>query len=235
MQTRKDVAGQVAGLVGDPMRDWLTDEYLSPLINTAYEQAIMYLEGSCSPYIEKVVMVPSVPIGPDESNLVPFASPENVYPLGNLVEPRYVDFRVSGTTGPWRPVQVCTILPDTPPQVVEGTFDIRVRGDFRPAVLTSDDSVIEIHPLAAHALAYSVGALIGMERPNEGWVTNYGQQAKDAWNTIAGKLSQQQQGQTFRLGSPNRGNGRDRNQWNFNLQGNMAWEWRSFGLYLKLI
>lgn len=234
MQTRKDVMGQVAGLVGDPMFDWLTPEYFSPLCQTTYEEAIMYLEGTCSPYIEKVILVPGVTIGVDESNLVPFAGGEKTPPLAGLVEPRKVDFRVTGTVGPWKPVQECTILPDTPPQVGPGTFDIRVRGDFRPAPLTTDDSVVEIHPLAAHALAYSITALIGMERPNQSWVDNYGKRAQSAWDEIASKLTQQQQHLTFRLGSPNRGGARG-NRFNYNLQGNMGWEWRSFGLYLKLI
>lgn len=239
MQNRKDCMGKVAGLVGDAYFDWLTEEYFSPLCNQAYEQAIMYLEGTCSPFIEKVVIVPAVTIGVDDSNLVPYGVKSGggqitTYPLNELVEPRYVDFRPTGGTQNWKPVKECTILPDAPTQVTPGTFDIRVRGDFRPAPLTTDDSIIEIHPLASHALAFSIGALIGMERPNEGWVENYGTQAKDAWDRIASKLVTQQQRLPFRLGSPNRG-GQSQRRSGFNLQSNMGFEWRSFGLYLQLI
>lgn len=239
MQTRKDCMGKVAGLVGDPYFDWLTPEYFSPLCNQAYEEAIMYLEGTCSPYIEKVVIVPAVTIGVDESNFVTYGTvsgggQEKTYPLGGLVEPRHVDFRPTGSTQNWKPVQECAILPDCPQQVTPGTFDIRVRGDFRPGPLVSDDSVIEIHPLASHALAYSIGALIGMERPNQGWVENYGARAQSSWDEIARKLTQQQQHLSFRLGSPNRG-GQSGRGFNYNLRANMGWEWRSFGLYLKLI
>lgn len=237
MQTRLDVFSQVGGLTGVTYGDddWLNDEYLSPKCQTAYEQAIVYLEGSCSPYIERVVLIPSVAIGVDETNLVPYASPANVYPLNGLMEPRYVDFKPAGSpNNQYKPVTECTILPDTPPQVTPGNFDIRVRGDFRPAPLTSNASVVEIHPLAAHALAYSIVALIGMERPNQAWADNYGKQAQNAWDEIARKLSQQQQHLQFRLGSPNRGGGRGRG-WQYNLQGNMGWEWRSSGLFLKLI
>lgn len=237
MQNRGDVFKQVGGLVGVtyPDDDWLTVEYLSPKCQTAYEQAIVFLEGFCSPNIEKVELVPNVVLSADESNLIPNANPDNKNPIANLVEPRYVDYRVSGTTGPWYPAQDCTILPDTPPQVVSGTFDFRVRGDFRPTPLISDDTIVELHPLAAHALAYSIGALIGMERPNDAWVTNYGTQAQNAWAEIGRKLVQQQQRLSFRLGSPNRGGQRGGNRWNFNLQGNVGYEWRSFGLYVKLI
>ena len=44
----------------------------------------------------------------------------------------------------------------TPGEIADGLFDFRVRGDFRPDDLTSDDSVVEIHPLGAHALACSI-------------------------------------------------------------------------------
>lgn len=240
MQTRKDVYGKVAGLVGDPFCDWLTPEYFSPLCNQAYQAAIQYLEGSCSPYIERVVLVPSVPVGVDENNLTPFGvtssgGQEKTYPLAQLVKPRVIDFKPAGAANnQYQPVQECTILPDTPPQVNEGLFDIRVRGDFLPKPLLKDDDFVEIHPNGAHALAFSTAALIGMERPNQGWVENYGAQAQNAWDQIAADLVRQQQHLSFRLGSPNRG-GNNRGQWNFNLRGNMGWEWRSYSLFVKLI
>jgi hypothetical protein len=238
MQTRLDVFNQVGGNVGVTYGDddWLNDEYLSPKCQTAYEMAIVYLQGACSTNIEKVVEIPSVPVGVDENNLTPFASPAKKYPLEYLIKPRYVDFKTAGApTNQYKPVQECTILPDTPGQVQQGLFDIRVRGDFRPQALTSNDSVVEIHPLGAHALACSITALIGAERPNQAWVQTYGTMAQNAWDQIAADLQRQQQHLTFRLGSPNRANNNRRLGWNFNLQGNMGWEWRSFNLFVKLI
>lgn len=200
--------------------------------------AIAYLEGTCSPYIERIALIPSVTIGVDESNLTPFAIGEGeqkTYPLKGLMKPRVVDFKAAGTpNNQYKPVVDCSILPDTPSQVSPVNVDIRVRGDFKPRPLLTDDDVVEVHPNGAHALALSIVALIGCERPNQGWVDNYGKQAQDAWDQIAADLSRQQQHLTFRLGSPNRPS-HDRQRWNFNLQGNMGWEWRSFGLYLKLI
>lgn len=236
MQTRKDVMMKVAALAGDPYLDWITEEYFSPLCNTAYQTALQYLEGTCSPYIEKVVIVPNVNLGPDENNLTPFGvtaggSQVQTKPLAQLMKPRVVDFKPSGS-GRWKPVEETSILPDTPNQVTPGTFDFRVRGDFLPAPLTTDDSVVEIHPNGAHALAFSIMALIGMERPNQGWVENFGTQAQNAWDQIAADLVRQQQHLSFRLGSPNRGN-RGRG-WQYNLQGSCAWEWRAYNLYVKL-
>jgi len=235
MQTRKDVYGKVAGLVGDSYFDWLTPEYFSPLCETAYEMSISYLNGTCAPFIEKVVTVPGVSIGVDESDLVASAISDNVYPLKYLIKPRYVDFKpVGAPANQYKPVSEFQILPDTPSQAQAGAFDIRVRGDFRPQPLLTEDTVVEIAPLAGHALALSIAALIGIERPNQGWVDNYGKMAQNAWDEIAADLMRQQQHLTARLGSPNRNNQR-RGGWAYPLQGNMGWEWRGFGLFLKLI
>jgi hypothetical protein len=238
MQTRAECYDEVAGLVGDPLKDWLTPEYFSPLCRTAYNTAINWLKGSCSPYIERVVLIPSVSVGTDENNLTPFAigqGQEATYPLDGLMTPLAVDFKTAGApNNQYKPVQECTILPDTPSQVQAGLFDIRVRGEFLPQPLVDDDSVIEIHPNASSALAFSIVTLIGMERPNQGWVDNYGKQAQAAWEEIAADLTRQQQHQPFRLGSPNRSN-RNRFGCNWNLQGNMGWEWRASNLYIKLI
>jgi hypothetical protein len=240
MQTFWDVKSRLAGLLGDPQFDWLTDDYVLPLCNQAYDQSIVYLQGTCSPFIEKTVVIPSVTIGQDESNLVPFAvgaGNNKTYPLKDLMEPRFVDFKPAGSANCfYKPVTECQILPDTSNLVTPVTVDIRVRGDFRPAPLTTDDSIIEVHPLAAHALAFATAAVIGMERPNDGWVKNYGPQGENAWDQIAAKLVTQQQRLTYRIGSPNRADTSSRrNQWNLNLQGNLGWEWRSFQLYVKLI
>lgn len=241
MQTRADAYNQVAGLVGDPYFDWLTPDYFSPLCNNVYEQAIQYLKGTCAPYIEKVVLVPNVAVGSDETNLTPYGVKQGggqvpFYPLKRLVTPRYIDYKpVGAPNNQYKPVEECSILPDTPPQITFGNFDIRVRGDFWPSPLLKDEDPIEVHPFAAHALALSVASRIGMERPNQGWVTNYGSQAQDAWDQIAADIVREQQHLPFRIGSPNRDNDRGRNRWNFNLRGNMGWEWRAYQLYVKLI
>jgi hypothetical protein len=226
MQTRKDCMGIVMGLVGDAYGDWLTEEYFSPLCNVAYQTATQYLEGTCV----------------DETNVVPWGvtsggGQNTTYPLNGLVKPRYVDFKPAGhPNNQFKPVEEFSILPDTPPQVVTGIWDIRVRGDFLPAPLTTDDSIIEIHPNAAHALAYSVASLIGAERPNDGWFTKYGGLAQNAWDEIAADITRQQQRLSFRIGSPNRGGGGGgRNRWGYSLQGSMGWSWRSYGLFMKMI
>ena len=229
---------RVASLAGDPYLDWLTEEYFSGFCNQAYDQAIQYLEGTCSPYIEKVVVIPAVQVGVDETNLVPYGTTAaggvvKQYPLKQLVKPRVVDFKTPGSpSSHYKPVKEFSILPDSVQQVTPATYDIRVRGDFKPAPLLKDDDLVEIHPNGGFALAFSIMALIGMERPNGGWVQNFGSQAQDAWDQIAADLIRQGQHLTFRIGSPNRSGNRGSG---WALQGAMGWEWRGYGLYLKLI
>ena len=238
MQTVDSCYGKVAALAGDPFKDWITPEYFLPLVDTAQSNAIQYLKNTCSPYIERIVIVPNVSVGVDPSNLVPFGvtsggGQQKTYPLDGLVTPRDVDFKLPGTpANQFRPAKESNVLPDSVQQVTPQNYDIRVTGDFLPKPLTALDQIIEIHPNAAFALAYSVMALIGAERGNQGWIGEYGPQAKNAWDDIAADLVRQQQHLTFRIGSPNR---QGRSGWAWNLQGCMGWNWRSYGLYVQLI
>src|ERR1700761_7710071 len=166
MQTRKDVMGKVAGLVGDPFYDWLTPEYFSPLCNTAYEDAINYVAGSTSPYIERVVEVPNVSIGNDRSDLTPWGDPpQKTNPLDGLMNPRIVEYKPIGEpTSKYREARECSYLPNAPQQVTPASYDFRITGDFKPPPLLKDDDKVLIHPNAASALAYSIVALIGAEK-----------------------------------------------------------------------
>lgn len=233
MQTAGNVKKKVASLVGDPDMDWLTDDYFYPLLNTAYEGAINSLALTCSPYIEKVVTITGITVGVDENNLGPNAQESAQKPLQYLKKPRFLQWKQTGAPqSRYRSVNEFSILPNGNTQLAPLTVDIQVRGDFIPSPLTQDADIVQIHPLMGPCLALLTGALIGMERPNEGWVTNYGAEGKDQLGKIEAELSRQQQHLTFRLGSPNhqhRGGG------GFNLSGSMGWEWRSFGLIVKLL
>lgn len=232
MQTAGQVKGTVAALVGDPDLDWLTDGYFYPLLNQAQNSAINTLALTCSPYIEKVVTVPGVQLGSDENNLGPNAQVAGQMPLQYLKKPRRLQWKPTGTPpSRYRAVHEFSILPNSVLQVTPLTVDIEVRGDFMPSPLTKDSDVVQVHPNMGPALAFLTAAIIGMERPNEGWTENYGGQGLNGLQEIAADLTRQQQHVTMRLGSPNRGAGGG----NFNLSGNVGWEWRSFGLYVKLL
>jgi hypothetical protein len=234
MQTVGDVKKKVASLVGDPDLDWLTDDYFLGFANIAYEGAINSLALTCSPYIEKVVTVPGINVGADENNLGPNAQQAAQLPLKYLKKPRFLQWKQTGApSSRYREVKEFSILPNGRSQVAPLTVDIEVRGDFMPPPLTQDTDIVQVHPNMGPCLALMIGALIGMERPNQGWVEAYGTEGKDQLGKIEADLSRQQQHLTFRLGSPNHQNRGGGNGWN--LSGSMGWEWRSFGLYVKLL
>lgn len=240
MQTAGDVLGQVTSLTGDMDHEYLEPDYFYPKLNTAYQNAINYLKGSCSPYIEKVIIIPGVPVGVDPSDLVPYNTATGgataLYPLDGLMEPRYVDYKLPGThANQFRPAKEFRIMPDSVQQVTAQTYDIRVRGDFLPSPLVNESSRIELYPNCAHALAYSVMVLIGAEKPNEAWTEQFLPLAQSAWDLILADLVRQQQRLSFRLGAPNR---QGRSGWGFypySLQGCVGWEWTSFQLNVKMV
>src|SRR5579885_1106233 len=235
MDTRADVVGMVAGLVGDPDRDWITDSYLNPLIQVVWKAQLLYLKGSCSPYIEDVVLIPGVNVGVDPSALTPSAIQGAPDPLQRLVTPRLVDFKPAGApANQYRPANEFGVLPDTVQQISNQNYDLRIRGDVQPKCPVEDSDTVELHPMMGVALAQGVAAQIGAERPNDGWYQKYGEQATETLDNIAADLIRQQQHLTFRVGGANRG-GRANNGFSWNLQGSVGWEWRSNKLYVQLV
>jgi len=236
VNTLGDVKSRVKSLVGDPDGDFCTDGYLVPLTNQAYDQAINYLCGTCSPFITQLQVATNVTAG--TSALTELQKPDQ--PFYGLVNP--LDLEVKGTGLPELSYRMGTrkdILPNSsnfalgqPSQIWFGQFcwewrsyvlyitpvafniDIRVRGEFRPSALREDTDEIAIHPLMTVALAYSTAALIGAERGNSAYVQNYGQQATNTLDDISATLVRQQQGTSSRVGRMNRGDRRGhRGQW----------------------
>ena len=225
MDTVLDVKGQVKSLVGDPDGDFCTDSYLMPLMNTAYKQALNILEGTCSPFITQLQVATNVALG--TSSLAAFQ--KKGQPFDGLVNP--LDIEVKGAGLPETSYVMGTrkdILPNSTNQS-EGqptnywsgrfcwewrsfivyitalgyAFDIRIRGEFRPPALVKDTDLIQLHPLMGVALGYMTAALVGAERGNANYVSNYGQQGKDTLDDISAMLVRQQQGTSSRVGRMN--------------------------------
>jgi len=87
-----------------------------------------------------------------------------------------------------------------------------VRGEFRPAPLLNDDSVVAVHPLLVSALAEGTAAAIFRERGNPQQAQLYETQAATVLVNIANQLIRSQQGTTVRLGRISRR--RQQNGWN---------------------
>ena len=236
MDTVLDVKAQVKSLVGDPDGDFCTDAYLMPLMNTAYKQALNYLEGTCSPFITQLQVATNIPFG--TSALTEQQKPDN--PFYGLVNPLDIEVKQTGlpelnyVMGKRYDIlpNSTNFAPGQPMMNFWGSFgwewrsyvlyitplafaaDIRVRGEFRPPALVKDTDLIQLHPLMSVALGYATAALVGSERGNAGYVTNYGQQSEETLDDVAAMLVRQQQGTSSRVGRMSRGGRRGfRGQW----------------------
>ena len=223
MNDLREVKKRARALVGDPDGDFATDAYLLPLINQFYEQAIHKLEETCSPFITLLQVVPALPAG--TTSLVAQQKPNQ--PLFGLINPLDIEYKQTGLPETNYIFAVeRNILPNTSPTgspQIRGMdweyrsfvlyvtplpyiADLRVRGEFRPPPLKNDDDIIVIHPLMGACLAYGAASLIGSERQNQNYKTDYGAEAQDMLDDIEAELVRQTQGTTSRVGRMNRGN-----------------------------
>ena len=74
----------------------------------------------------------------------------------------------------------------------------RVRGEFGPPPLTSDDSVLLSHPRIGYVVAYGTAALIATVRGNAAWTQQYEQKALEGMDEIMEQLVRAEQGQVRR-------------------------------------
>ncbi len=215
-------------LVGDPMADFTTDAYLTPLVNQVYaDQTTQLMSETGSSFNEAVRDVPAVPAGTTDLSAyqaaaMAVAAGNVAGPLNGLVNPitletkpvgapdnRYVEARRTGQ------------LPNVSPASTYGAsfwmqwewrgfviyltplnyaVDVRVRGEFSPPALVKDTDVLLVHPRMVEATAYGTAAMIGMERNNDKWVATYGEQAVRVLDNLANMLVRAEQGTTTRIG-----------------------------------
>lgn len=217
VNTLGDVKAEVRSLVGDPDGDFVTDAYVTPLINIVLKKAVNYLEGTCSPFITKVVDLTNIPAG-----YTTFVKEQKTGgPLAGLMNPLRIEYKQAGMPiNQFCKAEGIDILPNISPDAnptTRGMFwelrsfivyltplsyiaDMRVRGEFRPAPLLQDDDVIAVHPMLSTALSFGTAALIGAERGNQSYVTNYKPEAESTLDDVAAQLVRQQQGVTARIG-----------------------------------
>lgn len=226
--TLKSVKAKVRSLVGDVMGDFTTDAYLTPLINQAYEdQTTELMADTDSSFDDWVFDVLGVPQGTTSlanyqaSQMANEDGTKTNGPLYGLVTPICVEWKIGGQPDNCyveanRTGKLPNISPATPsgPYQIEWewrgniiymtpvtyTIDIRVRGEFSPPSLVNDTDILAIHPRMGTAVAYGTSALIGVERSNANFVTNYTAQAQKILDNISNMLTKGEQGTTTRIG-----------------------------------
>lgn len=220
MTTFSDVKAQVRAILGDPDKDWVTEEYLGPIVNHCYELICLYLSDTCSPYITRVVTIPNLPIGTTDLSKWQNDRDQPLYGLIDVFRDS-LDWKMAGQPECYyRPVTQIDKLPNytlSSPTITNCMYfewrafqlyvtpmpfaiDLRVRGEFKPPVLQAEDDRITLHPLLGAPLAEESASCASRERANPGQMQAYELQGTQALDNIANQLIRSQQGTTVRLG-----------------------------------
>jgi hypothetical protein len=187
--------------------------------------------GTCSPFITLLKVCPNLPEG--TTWLQEQQKPGQ--PLFGLMNPLQLEFKPAGTlennyTFAGRREILPNVTPFGAPQIrgmewewrsyivyttpLPYPADLRIRGEFTPPPLVNDADMIVVHPMMAVALAFGTAALIGSERGNTTYKTDYTTQAQNVLDDIEAELVRQNQGTTQRLGKMSRGRGQSGRSWN---------------------
>jgi hypothetical protein len=212
--TLGQVKARVRNLLDDPQGSYLTDDFIIPLVAEVYDDANSQLASTQSSYDISVVEVIGVP--PGTPNLS--ACQTGTGTLAHLMAPPLrIDWKVAGgDPSTYQLARNYGVLPDLQPQqglagweyrsnVIWLTpasieMDLRVRGEFGPPPLNSDDSVLTSHPRIGYVVAYGTAALIAAVRGNAPWVAQYEAKAAEAIDEIMEQLVRAEQGQVRRTG-----------------------------------
>jgi hypothetical protein len=213
------VKTRVRSLTDDPDATYQTDEFLIPLINQKYEELYnRLLVTSGSEFERKAAELPGV--AAQTADLSAFQLPAQ--PLDLLVQPLTLEFKQAGTqVSNYRTADLVGRVSDvsSPGQMITDwewragviyftpailAMDIRIRGDFLFAVLSTDGDPISPTKNFGHMLAYGVASLVGSVRGNAGWEKSYMALQDSAFDDIAGYLARKDQAKVRRLASTRR-------------------------------
>lgn len=225
--TLKAVKAKVRSLVGDPMGDFTTDAYLTPLINIIYEaQTTKLMADTDSSFDDWVFDVPALDIGTtnlkaQQSAQMPTPNGNVAGPLLGLVTPGIIEWKIAGQPDAnyveaFRRGKLPNVSPAAPGPPFQMywewrgmviyltpmtySVDLRVRGEFSPPTLVKDTDELVVHPRMGTATAFGTGALVGAERKNQGYVDTYTAAAEDVLGDISNILTKGEQGVTTRIG-----------------------------------
>lgn len=211
--TLAQVKARVRSLLDDPQGSYLTDSFIVPLINQVYDDCNSQIASTQSSWDIDVNEV--LGVVPGTPNLADAQLDDG--PISHLTDqPLQIDWKPAGTDPAYyKLVQNCQVLPDVQPQQGIGFWeyrsdviwltpssiavDLRVRGEFAPAALSQDSSILTSSPRIGYVVAYGTAALVGLVRGNAAWESVYNQKAMEGMDEIMEQLVRAEQGQTRRV------------------------------------
>lgn len=204
---------RIRSLVDDPDATYATDAFLLPLINQKYEELYNRMLSTGAEFERKVVELFNVPAQTQDLSAYGLSS----QPLELLVEPLNLDWKLAGldNTNYTTATLVDKVRDVIPNQSIDdwewragiiyftpctANVDIRVRGDFLPAVLADDkDQVLSTVKHFSNALAYGAAALVGLVRGNQGWTQSYTMLQDNAVDDVMQYLARKDQQKLRRI------------------------------------
>lgn len=224
MNTLADVKAKVQSLLGDPDGDWVTDEYVTPLINQTYGDQYLRIRNACGQNLEGVVLVANVAAG--TTSLYQYQRAGQ--PLCGLYTPDHVWTKPAGTPANYfrRGHGPHQLPPASPPGATPvmlnavvawdwlgnkllvtpsaAALDFEVRGRFTPPELTADEDELIVDPSMWVATSYGAAALAAVERANPQILEGYAMRADATCDNIAAELVRQTQDNPARTGRMDR-------------------------------
>jgi hypothetical protein len=219
--TLGDVKQKVRGLLGDPDGDWVTDGYITPIINVTYGLQVNALKNGTGKNLEAIIECLDIAIG--TSSLYPLQAPSQ--PLFGLSDPLELWVKTAGQPPQWYtaargPVDV---LPNVqPPGItpgwnqtrvsfvwmgqqlsitpVNGPIDVKVYGRFNPPPLQKDEDVLVVYSKMSETTAVAAAAVAGVERSNPAVLAGYAEMAIAGLDDIIADIIRQTQRNPRRLG-----------------------------------
>ena len=211
------VKSRIRSLVDDPDASYATDAFLLPLINQKYEELYNRMLSTGAEFERRVAELFNVPA--QTANLSAYALVGQ--PLELMMQPLQFEWKQAGldpTNYRIAPLtdRVADVIPD---QLIQNwewrsgviyltpctlAVDIRIRGDFLFAALSTDSDAIAVTKNFGHALAYGTAALVGAVRGNQAWAQAYTLLQDNAVDDVMQYLTRKDQGKVRRLGRMSR-------------------------------
>jgi hypothetical protein len=195
--------------------EFCTRQYVLGHLNQAYDDVMLELDAADAAFDEEVVEIPNLPAGTHDLSSYGATS----QPLERLIEPyaQGIEWKRAGDPDTsYAPVRKQDVKADVEPQEGISGFeyrgaviyltpsssivDLRIRGLFEPADLTTGESEVRI-PSLGFVLAYKVAELIGIAKGVAWWADRYGRKASEATQNLANRLCKNDQGVVRRFGS----------------------------------
>lgn len=207
------VKSRIRSLVDDPDASYATDAFLLPLINQKYEELYNRMLSTGAEFERGVTEILNVPA--QTPNLSAYALPGQ--PLELMIQPLQFEWKQAGLDPTnYKPASLVDKVKDViPDQLVDDwewragviyftpctlNVDIRIRGDFLFAALTTDSDAIAVTKNFGHALAYGAAALVGAVRGNQAWAQAYTLLQDNAVDDVMQYLTRKDQAKIRRVG-----------------------------------